>query len=393
MERGENMTEMEKLYQERIARFATTASLQEPDKVPILGFYETWALGYTKTRYEEMLRDFDVEMNVYQKTLADFPFDGVISTGKHRASNLYRALGRDSYQVSEDGYTLQHEEVAMMPDPDEYDKLIADPLGFTMNELIVRKYPNLQGSNQQQKNILKAAMGAGMAFVSQMQEGEKQAREKYGMPNIYGNWAVSPVDILFDYYRGFKGISLDVRRRPDKIIEAADKLADLLLPFIASNQHCKGGYPFYFIPIHLPGFLSPKQFEKVYWPSFKKLYVPLMEQGFRFNFYFETAADHLFDYLLELPKGQAIITLEKDDVVEAKKKIGHHVTIAGGLRADKLKFGKTQDSLDEVKRVMDACAPGGGFILTTDKILIAPDDVQPAAFREVLEFASEYGKY
>lgn len=387
------MNVMEKVYQERINRFVTTTNLDEPDKVPVLGFYETWALGYSKTRYEDMVNDFDKEVYAYGKVINDFSFDGVISTGNHRASNLFKALGRDSYGVSEDGYTLQHQEIVMMDDPEEYSKFIADPLEFTMNELIVRKYPNLQKSNEENKLALKMAMGAGMEFVKKMHESEKIAKEKFGMPNINGNWCVSPVDVLFDYYRGFKGISIDVRRRPELVMEAADKIADLLIPLVSSNLHCKSGYPFIFVPIHLPGFLSPKQFEKIYWPSFKKVYFPLMEQGFKFEFYMETAAEHLFDFMNEIPKGKAIIILEKDDMIKAKKKIGDNVTIAGGMRADILKFGTKEECIRETKTVIDACAPGGGFILTTDKILIAPEDVNPENFKAALDCAHEYGIY
>ncbi|MFA0815228.1 MAG: uroporphyrinogen decarboxylase family protein [Anaerofustis sp.] len=387
------MNELEKKFNERVGRFIATTNLTEPDKVPVLGLYQTWVYGYSKTKIKDIIDDFEKEFSAYAKVMTDFEFDGVFATGSQRAINFYDALGSDSFFVSEDGYTLQHQETVMMPDPEDYPKLINDPLEFTFNKLFPERYPNLRGEEDAIKGSLKKSIASLNEFVGNMIKSGEIAKEQFGLPSVNGGMGISAVDILFDFYRGFKGISLDIRRRPEMVLETADRFADILIDTFASNVHCKGGFPFIFVPIHLPGFLSPKQFETIYWPSFKKIFFPLMEQGFKFEFYMETAASHLYEFINEFPKGKSIILLEKDDLKSAKEKIGSNVTIAGGLSTRLLKYGTKQECIDQTKMVIDSCAPGGGFILTTDNILIAPDDVNPENFKAALNCAHEYGIY
>ncbi len=43
--------------------------------------------------------------------------------------------------------------------------------------------------------------------------------------------------------------------------------------------------------------------------------------------------------------------------------------------------------------MIDACAPGGGFILSADKAFLSPNDAKPENLAAVTEFALEYGVY
>ena len=44
-------------------------------------------------------------------------------------------------------------------------------------------------------------------------------------------------------------------------------------------------------------------------------------------------------------------------------------------------------------KVYDECAPGGGFIFTTDKSLLSTDDCNPENLKAVNAFAHAYGRY
>jgi len=46
---------------------------------------------------------------------------------------------------------------------------------------------------------------------------------------------------------------------------------------------------------------------------------------------------------------------------------------------------------DDIKRVIDTCAPGGGFIFSADKGFLTPGDVNPTLI-ECYNFAHEYSK-
>ena len=56
---------------------------------------------------------------------------------------------------------------------------------------------------------------------------------------------------------------------------------------------------------------------------------------------------------------------EEVDMVEAKKKLGGIACISGGFPNYLLNYGTRQEVVDECKRLIDACAPGGGYIFET----------------------------
>ncbi|MEO1817022.1 MAG: uroporphyrinogen decarboxylase family protein [Acetobacterium sp.] len=388
------MSDLSKLLNERIERIVKTSHHIEPDRVPVMGLYQSWALGYSKIKWDDAQNDFNKELEAYGKVLEDFNFDCTFVATTTRATKIFDPLGRNCYMGSEDGYTMQHIEYPMMPDPEEYSKLIENPFEFTLNELLVRKYPNLQKGDAEKYQALKESLIEGQKFMGDVFKGINVSMEKYGMPSMLAGWYVAPVDLLFDYYRGFKGISLDMRRRPDMIIEAADKLADILIRYISGMNEIKGQeFPFLWLPIHLPTFMSAKQFEKLYWPSFKKVIDAVHKMNIRIMCYLEGNWEHLYEFVNQFPKDMFICLLEKDDICKAKKLIGDNVTIAGGMNTEQLFYNSKEQLIEEAKRVVDICAPGGGFIFTTDKILIAPNDVNIDNFRAVNDFVMTYGKY
>lgn len=58
-----------------------------------------------------------------------------------------------------------------------------------------------------------------------------------------------------------------------------------------------------------------------------------------------------------------------------------------------LKNESVEKCIDETKRIFDICAPGGGFMFSTDKLLITTNDVNSDTYMKVNEFANEYGKF
>jgi uroporphyrinogen-III decarboxylase len=145
--------------------------------------------------------------------------------------------------------------------------------------------------------------------------------------------------------------------------------------------------------MHLPQFLSPKDFERVYWPSFIKLANYFTNKGYVIRYYFESNYEHLYDYLQELPKGQIVGLFEDDDLRKAKKFLGNNMAIAGGMPTSLLYLGSTQECIDYAKALIDDLAPGGGYIFAMNKIMLSPTDGRAENLKAVTEFAHEYGVY
>ena len=72
-----------------------------------------------------------------------------------------------------------------------------------------------------------------------------------------GAFTQAPFDTLGDFFRGTKGLMLDMYRRPDKVIKACEKLLPIMFE-TAINATRMSGNPRVFIPIHkgLDGFMS-----------------------------------------------------------------------------------------------------------------------------------------
>ena len=81
------------------------------------------------------------------------------------------------------------------------------------------------------------------------------------------------------------------------------------------------------------------------------------------------------------------------DLKELKRDFGDVLTFWGGGvdTQSTLNKGTTQQVVDEVKRIIDILAPGGGFVFAP--VHNIQDDVPPENFRAMWDTLQEYGKY
>ena len=386
------MTEKDQLFQERVNRFVTTTNHQEPDRVPILSLVETWAVSYANATINDCLQSHETEFEIFSKAFRDIYFDGTLGYGINRAMKVYQPLGVNSYFISDDGSTLQHSEVALMRE-DEYDQFLENPMSYTYNTLFPRKYPNLSKPYPENKEALKAAALEFAAFGQKMEGGAIYAKEKLGLPVTASGYVISPMDIMFDYYRGFVGTMTDMRRQPEKLKAAIESFVDFTIGLATRGAEKMDPFPWVFTPLHIPTFLGPKKFGEFYWPSYKKLLLALHERGVKVFAYLEGNWENYYEFLQELPKSFFIGNFEDDDVFKAKKLLGDRITISGGMTLNKLKYGTKQECIDYAKKLVDHCAPGGGYIFSTDLVLLSKGDVNVENLIAVNDFVHEYGVY
>ena len=91
--------------------------------------------------------------------------------------------------------------------------------------------------------------------------------------------------------------------------------------------------------------------------------------GIQTLFYAEGQWCHHWDSFLELPEGSIIVHCDRDDVFEAKKKLGHKFAISGGVPNTLLSFGKPDEVRAFCKRLIDEVAVDGGYILDAGAIM------------------------
>ncbi|TYC83636.1 uroporphyrinogen decarboxylase family protein [Acetobacterium wieringae] len=387
------MSDLSALYNERIGRMVNAVEHKPNDRVPMLSLMETWALSYSKVTIPEVLADPELEYKAYAKVFSEFKADAALGIGLSAPIKFNNALG--GAIMNTDTGTMQiktgHSEIML---PEEYDQFIANPVKFITNVILPRKVEIFKsGSTQEKFGKMGAAIGEMAKYGQQAGQHKERLKQEYGFPALYGTASLMPGDYFLDYLRDFKGTMSDVKRCPQKLADACMAMVEPCIKstLAMSPKPSDGSYLALFL--HLPQFLRPKEFERIYWPSFKAYIEFFAARGYKFLIMFEKNWSHLYEYLQELPKNCILGLFEEDDLVVAKKAIGNTICIGGGIKTNDLYFKTPQECIDNVKKLVDEVAPGGGFVFTTDKSLLSPTDARPENYKAVTDYIAENTNY
>lgn len=375
-----------KLYEEKLNRIKTTCNLTEPDKVPLVSMIQTYAVAYAGGNTRDCIYDSDVEFNTFRKYLEDFYFDGTFLFGINRPVKMYETLGDSMFFVAKDGITLQHKDNCLLED-DEIEEYIENPILFLRNKALPKRYPELRKPFPENLQALGGALQEMLKFKQKNEQLPERLKQEMGMPLVSTDIAEPALDRYIGYRSFTKGMS-DFRRRPEQVLRAVEAT----YPLVAPAPMPLPDFPYIFMPVVTTNYMSRAQFDKFFWPTCKRHILKYIELGAKVIIAFEGKCSHVYDCLLELPKGSVILIIEDSDMVQAKKDIGHHVTICGGLPIQLLKDGTPQQCVDQVKRMIQECASGGGFMLTMDKAPLSANDVNPENLRAVTEYMRMEGK-
>src|SRR4030042_4250419 len=146
-----------------------------------------------------------------------------------------------------------------------------------------------------------------------------------GYPNYTHAGALPPYDIISISMRGMQGTMFDMYRQPEKLIELCNYVLEQTLarPLPPPNAM---GYIRLFMTITRgsDNFISVKQWEKFYWPTFKKLVTELIKKGGTPCIFFEGNCDSRMEYLLALPKGKFLARLQQTDQLRETENLKDH---------------------------------------------------------------------
>lgn len=383
--------DIKEIYENRVNDIISTCNHNEPQHVPVLANVLTWAFGYGGCKINHFLDDPEDYIEPFNKFFDEIYFDANFKFGISVPIRALERLGSDSCFISSDDHTIQHRERCFMRE-DEYPELIADPLRFIIETLGKRKFSVFNESEE----VIYQALIDTMIYIDRYDEANKKcaklAAEKFGIVNILGSHKVyPPVDVIFDRLRGIRGTLADVNRQKENLKNAAQALYPIYHKLV---ENIVDTFPYAVSTLHAPTCLRPSDFSEVFWPTMMKLILEVYNSGSKTLLFMEGKWKQNFPRLLEdLPKSSVLCMLEEDDPIEAKKIIGDYFTIIGGVSTNMLRLGSKKECLDEAKRIIDECAPGGGFIFSTEKSLISLGDVNIDNFIAVNQFVHEYGKY
>jgi hypothetical protein len=385
---------IKELQQERTDIFHDVFDGKIPKRVPIEVFF-----GLEVIAQRSNLNLIDVQWNpslleeAVDQMCQDFFSDICPYKGALRWPAFYQILKSQSFVMGSTGY-FQHPEVSGMA-PEDYDEFINNPFDCMMERILPRLYKGFDFSDplRTAMNLAKGILAFSDDFISAGIIMGKMI-EKYGYyagaPAGSDGGSPVPFDFIADQLRGFKGISTDIRRIPEKILLACEAIFPLTVT--AGSPAVVSPYGHVGMPLHMPSFMKEKDFEKFYWPTFKQLLDDYASRGIHCYIFCEDDWMRYLDYLYELPTN-TYIQFEYGDPQIIKEKLGKKHIISGLYPLTYLKSHSKQECLDKAKELVDILAPGGKYIFNFDKGAMSINDINLENCNAVTEFVRDYTIY
>ena len=159
-----------------------------------------------------------------------------------------------------------------------------------------------------------------------------------------------------------------------------------VIPGVASGRQ----YVWIWLHKGVDTFMSNEQYRKFYWPTLQKLIIGIIEAGLTPVVYCEGSYNTRLEILRDVPKGKVVYNFETVDMLKAKKVLGDVACIAGNVPNVMLSYGTPKEVEDYCKRLIDTCAPGGGFMMDSSALI---DEAKPENIRAMFETTLNYGIY
>lgn len=419
---NKTLTPGQKLYQERLNRVETAIHLGTPDKVPVFTFFSSYIQRAYGSSYADVFYDFDKAGDAAVQFHKDHPQLDIALTPQFTSGKANEIAGctmvdwpgRPGTAVSPYSSHQVIEREMMLPE--EYPEMLNDFSGFMLRKYVPRAYKNLQGTaglNLIPTIVLSTGMLAPYhseealeTFRKLAQIGEENAKvnaatAKYnqilgemGFPPMMTGASEAPYDILGDYFRGTMGIFEDLTDPDiaDYIDKACDMFADQQIQALQYFRYVDLPVKRVFFPLHkaMDGFMSDEQYERFYWKPLRKIMLALIDMGVTPYIYTEGPYNSRLKFLADVPKGKVFYHFETVDMAEAKRVLGGTAAICGNLSVSRMEFGKKEEIVEETKRLLDVCAPGGGYLFDFNGSL---ENCKPENMDAMFETLEKYGKY
>lgn len=252
-------SEAEKAYKVRAKRLVDVYNVQEPDRVPVNLPVGNLPLIYYGINTHTAMYDYDKAVQAcrkfneqYSDELEYFASPMVISSARVMDILDYKLYRWPGHGISQDAPGHQFVEGEYMK-VEEYDALIHDPSDFWMRTYLPRIFGAFEPfrlfqpiidmieidsiawlmilGNSQVQEMLQKMLDVGKEYQKRTKALEEfnGMRAAHGFPEMTSILRRAPFDTLGDTLRGTQGIMKDMYRHPDKLLEALDKVADLII--------------------------------------------------------------------------------------------------------------------------------------------------------------------
>jgi uroporphyrinogen-III decarboxylase len=412
------MSEANQLLKEREKRYNDAVALKKPDRVPIVCMWDFFPARMKGVTIRAVMEDPQLMCEVWLECLQHFKPDlGENPYGLRGFARLFDIL--DYQQLKWAGHGLaenvsyQFVEMEVMK-ADEYDHFLFDPSDFMVRRFWPRvnkalaPFEGLPPLNQVIPYFWNIYSGVTLlspemeAARTALIEAAKASAEVWkwagiysakmvelGFPPAVGGFAQVPFDTLGDFFRGTRGIMMDLFKRPDKVMAACEKLLPIMID-AAVAQCRRSGIPRVFIPLHkgLDGFMSNEQFHRFYWPHMKELLEAFIREGLTPWVLAEGNCATRLDAFRDVTPGEVVYHFEATDIFKAKQVMRDRCCIRGNVPASLLAVGTPDGVRVYCKKLIDICAVDGGYIMDASTNL---SDSRLENVQAMFDYVREHG--
>ena len=401
----------------RDMRVQKAVALETPDRVPFIPTHNNfYALEYGVSIQEAMTEPLSMVeplkkvLDRYEPDLAYLPTCFPIPAMEASGFTAGRWAG-PHYGLPENT-PYQYIDRQYLEDED-YDEFLKDPSRFVLKTILPQKHSAYAGlallepyslCNQAiysqapfglppVKAALEAMIRTGELVMENLGKMAQLAQlcVERGFPPFGAATAMAPFDEFADHVRGLLTTCMDCITEPERLEQALELWGERVIPAAIENaklQHAK----YLFIPLHCgtDDFMSLANYEKFYWPGLKKLILAAIAADMTPLVLCEGKYHTRLEVLTDVPKGKVIYFFEDTDFSAAKRILGDVACIGGGMPTEYLMHGDKQRVIDHTKKMIDLCAPGGGYIMSNS---LALDYVKTENLEAWRDTVFTYGKY
>lgn len=380
------MKNREKLYQERLTRIKKAIACEPVDRVPVIFQGTAFAPRYMGMTLAEYVNDpfaaQDVTIGAMEK-LGDVDGINVAAVmGKGNAGQMgLQRRKMPGRELPEDSiWQVVETEVMKVED---YDTVIEKGWDAFVEAAMLRIVSERERTAARENQVWVAA--------HYNQEIQKYRNHGYVIVSNGGGPGMVPME-NFAGARSLPKFIMDLHRIPDKVIAATERvMSDIEKTFSSLPNRAKqpglgiwvGGWR------GAPSFLSPKLFNKFFWPYFRTIVEWTVASGLVAVLHLDQDWTRELHRLLELPPKKCLLNPDgMTDLRKFRQIVGDRMAVMGDIPAHLLSLGTPDDIYNYVRDLVRDIGPRGLLLCPGCD---APFNAKPENMEAFVAAGREYG--
>ena len=368
-------------------RVIAAINLEEPDRVPCSIMFNYFVARWAGVTIAEYINDIKLQADLAREYFEKLGAIDAVQVMPPGLSNdpinrltfmpiKMKIPGKD--EDMDPNSIPQYDEFELMP-ADGYDMVIEKGWArFVKEDLVPRAFPDYAIEDSQ---------------FSAVDDGydPKSEHRFYEEKNVF-LYSGIPLNIpfeMFSFSRSMEKFTVDLYRRPEKVIAAMDaimpELLDQTITVIKDSRS----------PVFIPtcrgsnGFISPGQFERFVFPQLKVAVETVVSHGSPVYFHLDQKWTKFLPYFREFPEGRYVLHFDgATDIFKAKEVIGDRMCIMGDVPAPLFVVEGPDEVRGYCRKLIDVIGKGGGFILASG--CTVPDNAKFENVKAMIDIAKTY---